>query len=543
MYMSRLPDLSKLSLACQPCAVHLATWSQAPFTQAVLDHPLHRERLQENDCVICQYPLSANSGDPPNVLNVWMLTELPCGHAFHVACLAKSMKYGHANNQPYQCPIDRIEIPNEVAVQILGVLGDAVPGPSLPAPAPDTLPDIDIQLFHASREGNADLVTMLLLSGANINATDSTGFTSLILATDGRATAVVRLLLDSNANVNTETALGTALTGAISIEFMPIVEMLINEPGIDLERADEFGHTALRTAISVDRPDIVRMLIDARDNVNTQDAFGTSPLLATQSLEIMSMLLNANADVNDVAFDDDHHPERDGETRLIAAAQDGAGDFVSLLLGANANVNQARRDGNTALIMASRRGEGGVVNLLLDVKGINVDAENSDGLTALMFASGDGYADVVNSLLSANANANATSAVGGTALMWSSVLGYTNVVTSLLASGANANAANSDGDTALILASRRGYEYVVNLLLNVKGIDVHAANSTGNTALIRASEEGHVNVVQRLLQYSPATVHDANTDGETALMLAREEGHVAVAEILHDAQAWLAHHA
>uniref|UniRef100_A0A0G4ICY2 Uncharacterized protein n=1 Tax=Chromera velia CCMP2878 TaxID=1169474 RepID=A0A0G4ICY2_9ALVE len=111
---------------------------------------------------------------------------------------------------------------------------------------------------------------------------------------------------------------------------------------------EERGETALMLVSDRGHTDIVRLLVDAKANVDMQD--------------------------------------KNGQTALILVSCKGHADIVRLLVDAKANVDMQDKNGKTALFLASENRHTDIVRLLVDAKA-NVDMQDKNGKTALMWAS------------------------------------------------------------------------------------------------------------------------------------------------------------
>jgi ankyrin repeat protein len=108
-------------------------------------------------------------------------------------------------------------------------------------------------------------------------------------------------------------------------------------------------------------------------------------------LKKVQRLLNQGIDVDST--------DKDGDTALILASEEGHLDIVNLLLEMNAKLDiQATEGGNTALICASAEGHLEIVKALL-TKNANVDIQNQYGCTAVMLSSDPGHLEVVRALV------------------------------------------------------------------------------------------------------------------------------------------------
>jgi len=168
----------------------------------------------------------------------------------------------------------------------------------------------------AKRNGNADLVRLLLEKGADVK---TPGDTTLIAAAQSGDVEVMRMLIESGANVNCiSPRLGeTPLMYAAASDNVESVRLLLAKganPNAGLKKmtrviggsAVDMGvgkQTPLMWAAPTGSPELIRALIDAGANVNAQDIQGISPLMLTvasedQDLAVVRVLLQSGANVN-----------------------------------------------------------------------------------------------------------------------------------------------------------------------------------------------------------------------------------------------------
>ena len=168
----------------------------------------------------------------------------------------------------------------------------------------------------AKRNGNADLVRLLLQKGADVK---TPGDTTLIPAAQSGDLEIMRLLIESGANVNClSSRLGeTPLMYAAASDNVEAVRFLLAKganPNAGLKHLTRvIGGSTLDMGIGKQTPlmwaaptasaELIRALIDAGANVNAQDIKGMSPLMLAvasenQDLAAVRVLLQAGANVN-----------------------------------------------------------------------------------------------------------------------------------------------------------------------------------------------------------------------------------------------------
>ena len=210
---------------------------------------------------------------------------------------------------------------------------------------------------------------------------------------------------------------------------------------------------------------LVQALLAQHVDPNATAPDGTSPLhwaALRSDLAITNLLLNARAQVDSQnAF---------GVTPLSLACTGGNPQVVERLLQAGANPNLAQPTGETPLMTAARTGIVAVVRALLD-HGANVRAaDNVTGQTALMWAVAEGHVETARLLMASGADVHGRTRAGYTPLSFAAQRGDEPMGRALFEAGARADDAATDGTTPLIVASIRGHLSFAGLLLD-RGAD------------------------------------------------------------------------
>ena len=120
------------------------------------------------------------------------------------------------------------------------------------------------------------------------------------------------------------------------------------ESGEDVNKRDpELGQTALQCAAYLDKPVILKALIEAGADLNAQDSEGTTSLTfaAQEGNPVIAMeLIKAGADVN--------LARPDGVTPLHMAANNGHEGCAAVLIQAGADIHRRTEMGNTSIKFA-----------------------------------------------------------------------------------------------------------------------------------------------------------------------------------------------
>ncbi|KAK6836360.1 hypothetical protein PG987_006855 [Apiospora arundinis] len=320
-------------------------------------------------------------------------------------------------------------------------------------------------LMKAARDGDADVLKLLLDGGANVNASDTVGRTALSWASSKGQDIVIKQLIDRGADIE---AVASSVYGC--------------------------DCTPLGLALEDGRNTTVKLLLDLGANIDPKNGWGFTPLQRASEkgyVDIVKQLLDRGADIN--------ASDLDGKTALFWATIRGQNKIsvISLLLDRGADINKEDYFSSTALHVASNTGRDVVVKLLLD-RGANIDGKDGNGTTALHKASRQGYYGTVELLLDRGANIDGKDCKGSTALHEASKVGKIDVVELLLDRGANIDGKDGKGRTALHEASKWVRIDVVELLLD-RGAHIDGKDGKGRTALHVASKWVRIDVVELLL--------------------------------------------
>lgn len=329
---------------------------------------------------------------------------------------------------------------------------------------------------------------------SNVDANSEHGTTPLIEAIRQENLGEVQRLLAQGVDVNeigTDPESGeevTALGLAASQEHTDILNILLAQPGIDINGRDAVGYTALILAANHGHIDAV------------------TALLAQPNIDVNARSVQAN-----------------GTTALLVAAQNGHTQTVNALL-AHPHIDETltSNSGINALMFAARGGHRAIVTALLARPLVQINTRNNEGFTALIAAAQQGHLSVVSELLARpNIEVNARTNNGQTALLAAARYGHTNTVASLLAHhDIDVNARNNNGQTALIVAAQNGRAGTIEALLTRHDLEVNASDNEGQNALMAAARNGHLETVIALLQHPDIDIDAQNNQGQTALSLA-----------------------
>jgi len=373
-------------------------------------------------------------------------------------------------------------------------------------------------LLTACKYGRSlEVVEELLKAGAKVDLQNSCGESALLLLfesssiTSERKSAIARVLLEANCNVNVRVGDTSALFLACENDIPDEILTLIVASGADLAATTSCGMSALHLCInrrsSIEK---MRVLLQNGIDVNGKTKDGTAPLLQVMRASgavrppVVQELIKAGADVNM-----SHSLEGRTFTPLQAACNYGCcAEVIQELLKAGAKVDLQDDSGTSALLLLlesthiSSESKVPIARLLLAARcDVNVRVKDT---TALFLACENDIPDEIFTLIvTSGADLTLKTEYGLNALnLCIDHRSSTEKIRVLVKNGINVNGKSRDRETPLLQAVQVGDLAIVQELIKA-GADVNMSCSLWgktSTPLRAACIGGQYLVIKELLQ-------------------------------------------
>jgi ankyrin repeat protein len=410
-------------------------------------------------------------------------------------------------------------------------------------------------LLVAIKNGHADVVSMLIKAGSNLESQGGGGRTPLMWAAAGGHTDVVILLMDKGADVKTVDSDGqTPLLAAAENGHTAVVEVLLEQES-DFEFKVSGGRTPLFWAAEKGHEEIVRLLRDLGADTETRDANDQTPLIVAARYgheAVVRLLLQQQ-------YVDRESKCKNGRTALawaaigghegaarallehgaIVDACDGAPlglasnhpAVIKLLLQQGASLKLGHVKSDRMLLRAAAAGHEEVARLLIE-SGANINCRmSSSGKTPIMEAIDSEHVAVVKMLLSKGADVEIQDNDNQTPLWQAAEDRWKNegVLLALLQAGARLKSAEQGGQV-LLWALENCHNELAQLLLD-RGADPNYANSSKDTPLGYAAKRGDIQMMQQLFNKGARATYWGDGDDNRPLMEALHASPPATAAV------------
>lgn len=400
--------------------------------------------------------------------------------------------------------------------------------------------DGETPLMCAVRTDKKEIATLLLRNNANVNARASeSGKTCLHLAAEKDKTGIItRLLLKRGADLEAMDEMGLTSLSAAAFHGNDVVARILLEQGADQQASEALhyatmhgNHCFMARLLNPGGPDFEAFYEASFYGISTQPGRDTVP---KRRVVLVRMLLDHGADI--------HARNKRGFTPLQIAAVAAQGPLVEILLeqgataeevtvicaywglstsivmlllekGANIHATDSRWN-KPALTWEAEVGSPATIEVLLQ-RGADVHHHDKH-CSALLYASGNARVEAVKLLLDAGADPNQLSHQNKTSLLalasgsdryflagrwWEPSAADRRATAILLLDADNRcdpDAKDVDGRAAIHYAASNGWLGVVEVIVDRGGGDWEIPDDEGLTPLERAQQWGHLDVVRFL---------------------------------------------
>ncbi len=366
--------------------------------------------------------------------------------------------------------------------------------------------DGNTALHAAARINDGDLVTFLVIKGADTELKNNSGDTALHVAVKSEAMNAARSLTSMGADIFSLDAEGASALETCIGKGELYYDIMINEKTAALKDSAS-GNGIVHYFVNTQNKNAVDYCINKKIPIDQKNNAGKSPLaLALQDpqniiqAQIAADLILAGA----------------------APVNCNAKYFEEALLQRNMSLRMS--DGQTPLHFAAIYGHAGIAQYLLD-NGGDTKAQDISGATPLHEAARYGNVEIVRQLLASGANVNGQDSLGKTALL---VLipqeKQAEIYSLLLTNGANVNQKDMYGDTILHIASMSKISPEILRMFTEAGADINIRNKKGLTPIATSIEHGQAEQVN-FFAINGADIHaeDAKKNTPLTSVLARSD--------------------
>ncbi|XP_041463333.1 transient receptor potential cation channel subfamily A member 1 homolog isoform X1 [Lytechinus variegatus] len=388
-------------------------------------------------------------------------------------------------------------------------------------------------LHYAARYNHLAVVKMLVDSGADVNVKGEGGMVPLHFACKFKHSKYAGSL-DGDDSQTGETP-NNETVGNGTEEQQESVILYLESKGADVNRKDIYGVTPLHMAAIRDNDIAASELLSIKTiQVDACDGQMMTPLhmaCTHGSDTIADMLIKKGSQLR--ATDEELG------TPLHAACTEGHLDIVKLLFEAGEGqglleqmLTDVNNDRSTPLHLSVDSGYFEIVELCLS-KGANVNCHRENRSTPLHAACVAGNLKIVELLLQKGAHVNSVNADRATPLHRACSFNRYKIVEHLLERGAKIEARDKDNFTPLLIAASSGHSSTIKILLG-KRANIAAIDKHDKTALFWAAEENKPEALQALLEHKMASkiLEYSDRYDNTALHVAAENGYLGIVRIL-----------
>lgn len=400
-------------------------------------------------------------------------------------------------------------------------------------------------LHVAAQMGSADMVSFLLLHGADPAIKDRSGNTAIHVALKNNQFEAVKVLAEDGKNIfltddpdtNEGIPARNVLDWAIELDKDELYNAIITPKSVLIKNKD--GQTLVHYFVQKKNINAINKCIKTKINLSIQNNDGKTPLALAlednQSVEstlIAAELIKAGSEPvrGDYEYFEDSvkiynvnlRSATNNQTPLHIAVRKGHLGIVKYLVDCGASISVQDSTGKTPLHYAAMNGKTEIAQYLIE-NHANVNAQDSFGRTPISLQIPlESQKDIYGLLLTNNADI-LTKDVFGNTILHAAAEGEVNTVilNRLVKTGADINARNDSGETPLKLAVLSELTDQISFYIE-RGADIFALDRYEETPLKTAIEiaesTGKIELVKTLV--TPVNIRSRDSEGDTPLSLA-----------------------
>lgn len=374
-------------------------------------------------------------------------------------------------------------------------------------------------------KGNLKEFETAIANGGDINASDESGKSLLVLAIEKNKPKHFEILLSHGADLNKRDLSGkTLLHYVVTSRFTNQIKTIV-EKGADLNAYDADGNTALHVAVLKSNLAVQKLLVESKADVNLRNNPRKSPLYLAfekSKTDSINYLLQNGADIN--------LPDLTGRTTVFVSIDQKNLKLLTLSLDSNGNPNTEDTKSIRPVVFAIEKGFTQGLEVLLN-RGADVNAKTPEGESLLFYALEKKNLTAINLLLKKGLNVDSKNLSGKTLFELALQKNDSNLLKLVLDAGANPNQILSTNKNPLE-DTIESSKWALSDILIQKNADLLTPNPSGYLPIHLASRKSGLRIVEALLKKNvPVDALNLKTN-ETSLSLALENKQIAIAKFL-----------
>lgn len=387
-------------------------------------------------------------------------------------------------------------------------------------------------LHAAAKVGDKDLVSFLLIKGADSTLKNDDGDTPLFVSVKNGKYSTSTLLAEIGENIFATDSDGkNAIDLITAYDTDEWYDAFITEKICNIE--DSNGNTIIHYFVKTQNQKAINKCIEKNIYLSKENAEGKTPLALAyenvndlKSVEIAASLIMAKCEPvrGEFSYFEDavrtHNVSLrsdDNQTPMHIAAGAGHSGIIQYLIKNGASTKAQNNLGSTPLHEAVRRGNVEIIKILLN-NGANINARDSLGKTPILIPITKSQNEIYTVLLMNKADANAKDLYGDTPLHIATMSAVdVNILQKLVDAGADINERNKSGVTPLALSVDNNLKEHIKFYANL-GADINAEDKFQETPLTKSFLNKDISVLEMLV--NSKNISSRDSAGNTPLHLA-----------------------